>query len=574
MTWVSYNSRYPYVSMRVRGPIIVSWLLLLLLNFLTNLVAGWGQGPLGNYKWHILFAFVIIVALSLYLQVRREGSPPSGTEALLESGAAFTFPARIRATARAAWLEVRHFFSSLALLSLHPKDFLAELDTNQPSSLIGPAVSFLSLSVIGQELLTGHVRDIATIWQSIAETVASLLLASLVTALSWKLVRGQLRFAKAFIIQAYVCGALFVFWNIVFFVSEKILTVGQATDLPHYAGVTFMTDRLWRTFFKVVYCSDDSSFEGCARQLGLTLNVPNVAVLSLYVVALVVVLSWTLVFWTRYLRETAQVGRGRALIAYLVFFTCSSVIYAVMGGSQNWEERDCGFAELPTTKPQLNPGPLTFEAQALCADYPLVDVGTRHSVGPLPGRTTWWSLSQIEHNIGLPANIGDELSVRIFLENGAADNSDPRLTTAKHVTVGCKLERESLTRHVLSVSVSAENAPSIWSAEVIHGGDAAVYTTTPSTLTYIAGTSEMLVSTEEARLRRAIGDVKKAPDAVSVSLPDGIVGGSLDVGDLRPGYRHCLLIYFRFRVGGSRAVPIPDGGVWSGIKDPPEKRSR
>jgi hypothetical protein len=259
----------------------------------------------------------------------------------------------------------------------------------------------------------------------------------------------------------------------------------------------------------------------------------------------IALLVWQIVLWIG-LRRNLRIGVLRAIAAYFLYTTGSAWMITLKSAFS--EQEDCRFATISTI-PVLNPGPLTFEPNAFCADFPLVEVGTHESKGPVPGRPRW-SNSQTEHDRGLPVNVGDIITVRIFVENGAADNLELRdRTVARHVKARADIHDVDQFRHLISVTIASDSAPTIVSSDVVHGGDAVVYSSQPTRLRYIPGSSEVSIYCEAALLKRWLDSCSDIGDKIKmVPITDGILKNGLDLGDIEPGFRYALVLFFHLIV--------------------------
>lgn len=109
-----------------------------------------------------------------------------------------------------------------------------------------------------------------------------------------------------------------------------------------------------------------------------------------------------------------------------------------------------------TTSATLNPFPVTYTGEA-CKDYPVISA--RLASGQYPP-------SAVAQNQPIFANAGDEVVVRMYIHNGAAENLDPDETTARHVRVTTTIHEDGGGDQGVSTSVTGDNTNTI--GDLIH----------------------------------------------------------------------------------------------------------
>lgn len=146
------------------------------------------------------------------------------------------------------------------------------------------------------------------------------------------------------------------------------------------------------------------------------------------------------------------------------------VVASVMGlapthGASNTLAQDC--ANAPST-PTFNYWPVTYNDPEItgvptpfCHDFPAIDaaVDTDNPV---------WSSSESDWNNGLAMTVGQQGAAGMYLHNGAANNLPLADTTAKNVHIITKTETTVGGSHKISVTYTADNAPTYTKSFTIH----------------------------------------------------------------------------------------------------------
>ena len=179
--------------------------------------------------------------------------------------------------------------------------------------------------------------------------------------------------------------------------------------------------------------------------------------------------------------------------------------------------------------PTLNIFPVGYSG-AQNTDYPLLDARDF-------SQNTSFSSSQADHDDGVTANPGDTLEFIVYYHNGAADDPD---NTAHNVRISASLPSGESFNHTVSATISADNATSVYSSDANRGGNVTVHIsgTAAQSLQYIPG------STTWYKERSTVGE----------SMPDGIVTGGVNIGDVRGCWNFSGFVRFRVRVGSQSAV--------------------
>ncbi|MEZ4180263.1 MAG: DUF11 domain-containing protein [Candidatus Doudnabacteria bacterium] len=111
----------------------------------------------------------------------------------------------------------------------------------------------------------------------------------------------------------------------------------------------------------------------------------------------------------------------------------------------------------PPITPTFNHWPVTYDDAntPLCHDFPAIDAGKY-----VQGQDTVFSQSQSDWQDGLTLNTGEQGVALLYLHNGAANNLDPSMTTARNVKVTTQTDTSVGGTHTLRVTYSADNAAS------------------------------------------------------------------------------------------------------------------
>ncbi len=213
------------------------------------------------------------------------------------------------------------------------------------------------------------------------------------------------------------------------------------------------------------------------------------------------------------------------------------------------------FANVPAAKSDNCPGfvpqtpafdwwPLTYNPNATCADFALIDA---RNLSSNDTRDSRYALSQSEHDAGIHAGIGDTVRVSIYFHNGASDQISRSQTTAHNVQISSSYSTDPTDYHVISGGISASNAPGV--TDVGHGGPISVHTDVPTVLQYVPGTSELCISYQAAKergadLTKTCGMSGDGLPKIAVPIGDGVANGSVGIGDIKACWTYSgTLIY-------------------------------
>ena len=218
-------------------------------------------------------------------------------------------------------------------------------------------------------------------------------------------------------------------------------------------------------------------------------------------------------------------GFSKARYAILAIAALAVVSVGVSSGAQPAKSDTCTQISVPTT-PAFNVWPLTYDNSVACHDLPLIDVADP-SAG---GRDARYAQSQGEHSAGINANVGDTVSVSIYFHNGATpDASLVNQTTAHNVTVSTSFNADASTSHTFSGTISTSNGQGA-SSDSSRGGSITVHTSVPTTIQYVAGSTQLTGGSGNR------------------SLPDGVANGSVNIGDIKACWNYSGTVLFKVKV--------------------------
>lgn len=106
----------------------------------------------------------------------------------------------------------------------------------------------------------------------------------------------------------------------------------------------------------------------------------------------------------------------------------------------------------PPITAQFNPYPTEFSGDVNCTDLPTLSGKVNNGAYPQ---------NQAERLAGVTAHAGDEVTVRVYVHNGAATNLDPDQTTAFHTTVIVTVPNDVARGRTLAATIQANYDSSI-----------------------------------------------------------------------------------------------------------------
>lgn len=237
----------------------------------------------------------------------------------------------------------------------------------------------------------------------------------------------------------------------------------------------------------------------------------------------------------------------------LAAFGAIVAVSAFGGTSLTAQANTCAGA---ASHPVFNAYPLTYDSSQDCHDLPLIDA--RDLTGGSE-RDQRYSASQAEHDAGINASVGDTVRVSIYFDNGATD--DPSLgdsTTAQNVVVASTLDSSASTSHSIAGSLSASNAATVTSTSAHQGGNITVNSSTPTTLQYVPGSTQVCLQYNDAvesgvNLSQTCGTDAQGQPKILVNLPDGITSGGVSLGYLKPCFPYSGEVVYSVNVIGQSA---------------------
>ena len=221
------------------------------------------------------------------------------------------------------------------------------------------------------------------------------------------------------------------------------------------------------------------------------------------------------------------------IIPFVFFIPGLFISFLKSGMASVIRDDSCSVAISRT--PILNPGPIKYGPLLMCADFPLIDVALLTS--------THWSRSAAEHDAGIEAKVGDSVALRLWFNNGAADNLDTEQMTARNVRVRVGNLRPNPNTLLLFAQAYGDNVPLIKSGQAKFGGHAKITTNVPVNAELVPSS----ICINRSHLPSKDGSLCNT-SAGDVLLPDSSVSEWFNIGDIRPGYANGVQVHFRFRL--------------------------
>src|SRR3989344_5082886 len=182
------------------------------------------------------------------------------------------------------------------------------------------------------------------------------------------------------------------------------------------------------------------------------------------------------------------------------------------------------------TGPQFNIFPISY-TQESNHDFPLLDARNVTN-------NEDWTNSQSDNDNGVDADPGDEIEFLVYYHNGAADAPE---NIARNVRVRATVPSNKSNSHTVSASISADNAETVASSD--KGGNVTIDLSESQALEYVSGSTRWFPE------RSTSGQ----------SVPNGILSGGVDVGDVRGCWNFAGFVKFRVRV--TEDIIEPEDGV-------------
>jgi uncharacterized repeat protein (TIGR01451 family) len=209
------------------------------------------------------------------------------------------------------------------------------------------------------------------------------------------------------------------------------------------------------------------------------------------------------------------------IVLLVAGFLASVLAFAPSFASHNISNGACQPSV--TSGPQFNIFPLTYSGET-CHDFPLIDARNVTKGGN-------FSTSQSDHDNGVAADPGDVVEFLIFYHNGAVNGSS---TVANSVNVQAFLPGGTFSTHTVSAQISGSNFSTVTS-DSTRGGPIAIQLPSSQTLTYVTGSTQHFPNRSTS----------------SVSLPDGITSGGVNIGSIQACFEFSGFIRFRAQVGST-----------------------
>jgi uncharacterized repeat protein (TIGR01451 family) len=200
----------------------------------------------------------------------------------------------------------------------------------------------------------------------------------------------------------------------------------------------------------------------------------------------------------------------------------------------------------PENGPAFNIWPLSFTNQQ-CRDLPLIDVKNLDR----SGRDGRYATSQAEHDAGITAAPNEKVRVAIYFHNGSSDQVNRAITTAINTRITAGVPTALTSSHSLSGGIAADNAQAVYSGMPNTGGNAKVNTTVPARLEYVPGSTELYGQSGRVR-----------------GLPDGVVNGSVNIGDVLACFPYSGYVIFTLNVVAEPTVQPADIHIEKTVSNP------
>lgn len=440
---------------------------------------------------------------------------------------------------------------------LHPVTIARE--SSQSPHTIRKAMWFLFLTLaldLALASISGSSSSLRRVFQDGLFIAGLVLLFSLAFSLSWKIAYSkgaQVSGAFAFALRAWSTQATFVMLGIV--LGELMIAMFGQVLYP--ARSTPIVKLAPSAGLALLDCasSPKSSLRSCLSAPDLVAAAaenPNIDTELLsnpaFQVGALVFFSFgllsLLVPAISIFAYRAAIGASwpRTLIAFaLSYLIIATPALAIYGLFVNSHESDCSFDGPPY--PIFNPGPLAFApsdgGKVRCGDFPTIDAQNI-------SRNTHWSSSQGQHNKGVTSFVGDKIEVAVYFQNGAKED-DLEKMSAKNVSAEVKTRDAGNNNIELSGRLSASNASTVDSSGARYGGNVVIRPNRPARLRYVTSSTSMCVDKLHAILRAQKTLAQNdhcAPQWAEIRLPDGIMSGGLNIGDLRPGFKYSGFLTF------------------------------
>ena len=206
----------------------------------------------------------------------------------------------------------------------------------------------------------------------------------------------------------------------------------------------------------------------------------------------------------------------------------------------------CGNAPLT---PAMNIWPLSYSAID-CHDLPLIDVKSNNG----SGRDARYAANQAEHDAGINVQPGDHVRVSIYFHNGASPDNQTS-ATAKNVIIASQIATGSATSHNVSGAIGLDNGTPAYSIDAGKGGDTKINSSVPTTLAYLPGSTQMCIRSSAAASYGLASAGSCGSDRVLVNLPDGVMSGGVNIGNVKACFDFSGTVVFTLVVSGQVTPP-------------------
>jgi uncharacterized repeat protein (TIGR01451 family) len=233
----------------------------------------------------------------------------------------------------------------------------------------------------------------------------------------------------------------------------------------------------------------------------------------------------------------------RHAVLAVFFIAIAAFGFNHLRNNANADAASCGNAPLT---PAMNIWPLSWTGQD-CHDLSLIEVKNLNG----SGRDARYAQSQAEHDAGINVNPGDKVRVAVYFHNGASPD-DQAASLAKNVVVATQIDAAESKVHNVSGAIGLDNGTPAYSIDADNGGDTKIVSSVPTTLSYVAGSTQMCVRTEVAQEYGLTSVGSCGSGQVLVNQPDGIFNGGVNIGNVKACFEYSGLVIFTVAVNGNQ----------------------
>jgi uncharacterized repeat protein (TIGR01451 family) len=160
------------------------------------------------------------------------------------------------------------------------------------------------------------------------------------------------------------------------------------------------------------------------------------------------------------LKASLKPGRGAIATLVMVGVVASVLSFVPTHGASNTLAESCPN---PPSTPTLNYWPVTYDDKntPLCHDFPAIDAA-------LDTSNPQFSQSASDWSNGLTMQNGQQGVALMYIHNGASNNLDPAITTARNVRITTQTDTSVGSSHQIRVTMAGDNTNTVNSSFTIH----------------------------------------------------------------------------------------------------------